>query len=135
MEIITKANGIIIWKMGRELIYLHLDQDMKDVGWMINIINKDNSVIQMEISMRVYMRMDRKQAREYIDMHKMDLNIKESGLEIREVGMDEWNMQMEISIKGFGRKVKGMERVVINIITGINMMVNLWMIRNMGMEC
>lgn len=75
--------------MDKELIYLHLDQDMKDFGLMTNFINRVFLVIQMEISMKVYMRMVRKQAKDYINIQLMDQNIKENGLEIREVEMEE----------------------------------------------
>jgi len=62
---------------------------MKDFGLMTNFINRVFLVIQMEISMKVYMRMVRKQAKDYINIQLMDQNIKENGLEIREVEMEE----------------------------------------------
>lgn len=111
--------------MDKEPISSHLDQDMKDLGLMINFINRGCLVIQMEISMKVSTTMGRKQTKEYINMQLMDQSIKENGLGIREVEMAEWNMQMEIFIKVFGKKEKGMEKVLINTIMGINMKGNL----------
>lgn len=111
--------------MDKEPIFLHQDLGMKEIGLMINFIYRVFLVIQMVISMKEYMIMDKRQAKAFINMQLMDQNIKENGLEIKEVGMVEWNMLMVISIQDFGKKEKEMEKVLINIIMGINMKGNL----------
>lgn len=75
--------------MEEEPIFLIQVQDMKGNGSMINFINKEYLLIQMVIDMKEYLIMDKKQQKEFIFMHQIDLNIKVNGLEIKEVVMVE----------------------------------------------
>jgi hypothetical protein len=58
-------------------------------------------------------------------MHLIDQNIKVNGLEIKEVVMVYWNMQMVMYIMDFGKKVKDMVKVYIIIQMEMYIKVNL----------
>lgn len=75
--------------MEEEPIFLILVQDMKGSGSMINFISKECLLIQMGIDMKEYLIMDKRQQKGFIFMQLIDLNIRESGLEIKEVAMVE----------------------------------------------
>lgn len=74
--------------MDRGSTFFIQDRDMRVSGQMISSIKREYLVIVMEIDMREYTRMGRKQVGGYITT-PMDLNIKGSGLEMHEVVMEQ----------------------------------------------